>query len=123
MFPSFENGHTITVFQDTPKSIIINVHTPVIKVSSDKSTSIELNVSYLDILDFNVDVLTQEIFYFTSSTDIDTGTPGFYLLEFLSPEITEITIKGKGIYIGSLIVMIFLLGLNAALITRDYYKM
>jgi hypothetical protein len=120
LLPPLENNYSTTLFPDTPKSMIINVHTPEIKLSSDKLTTIELNVSYMDPIDNTKKTITQEHFQFTSSKTIETDDPGTYLLEFYSEVIVEVTIEGEGIYTYTIVVILSLLILDAVLISRNY---
>ena len=120
ILPLFENSYSTTLFPETQKSIVINVHTPELKFSSDKLTAIQLNVSYMNPIDAKQNKITLEFFQFSSSTTIKIDKPGSYLLEFFSDEIVEVTIESQGIYTYTIVIILTLLIVDAVLVARNY---
>ena len=114
--PVFETEKKITIIQDTTKSIIINVHTPKLRITSDNLAFIFFNITYMNPLS-NTNSTTEELFQ--SSTEVKTSTPGTYLIDILAPEITNIAIKGAGVYSLSIILILVLSAVNAAFFIRD----
>ena len=120
LLPLVENSYSTTLFPDTPKSIVLNVHTPELKFSSDKLTVIELTVSYMDPIGNNQDKITPDFFQFTSSKTIKIDKPGSYLIEFFSEEIVEVTVEGDGIYTYTIAIIFALLIVDTILMARNY---
>ena len=120
LLPLFENSYSTTLFPETHKSILINVHTPELKFSSDKLTFIELNVSYMNPIDEEKTKITLEFFQFSGSTIVETDKPGSYLIEFFSDEIVEVTIKSQGIYTYTIVIILTLLIVDTVLVARNY---
>lgn len=120
LLPLFENNYSTTLFPETQKSIVLNVHTPELKFSSDKLTFVELNVSYMNPIGEEKTRITLEFFQFSGSTIVETDKPGSYLIEFFSDEIVEITIKSQGIYTYSIVIILTLLIVDTVLVARNY---
>ncbi|OLS20967.1 MAG: hypothetical protein HeimC2_35200 [Candidatus Heimdallarchaeota archaeon LC_2] len=120
LLPLFENSYSTTLFPGTPKSLVINVHTPELKFSSDKLTVIELNVSFMNPLINEATIITPEFFQFSLSKTIKLNKPGSYLLEFFTEEIVEVTVEGVGIYTFTIAIILTLLIIDIILLARNY---
>lgn len=120
ILPLFENSYSTTLFPETQKSIVINVHTPELKFSSDKLIAIQLNVSYMNPINEKQTKITLEFFQFSGSKTIKIDKPGSYLLEFFSDEIVEVTIESQGIYTYTIVIILLLLIVDVVLVARNY---
>ena len=121
--PLVQNEKNVTLIGDVKKSIIIRINSPEIKISSDNSETIQLNVTYLDESSQQTKLVTPSIFAFISSKNIPTDTPGQYLLEFLSPKLSEITIDGQGLYLSSIVIVFGMVILNTIILTKDFLQL
>lgn len=120
LLPPLENDYSTTLFPDTEKSIVINIHTPQLKFTSDKLVPIGLNVSYMDPITNKITRITQPFNQFTSKSTIETSDPGSYLIEMFSGEIVNIKIETSGIYTTTIVIILVLLIIDVILLARNY---
>jgi len=118
--PVLESDFSITLFPEIPEKVSVTIHNPTVILISDKSSRILYNLSYYDPNTKEQVRISQDNSFFTKELELNFDKPGSYLFEFISEEVVEIHIQGKGVYTISWLIFFILFMLNAVLISKEY---
>ncbi len=95
LFPQFEEEETINIFPLEEKSIVKNIHSPIITISTDIEIEIKINITLFELDDETIHIVyIGKMFESQSFEDLESG---FYKFDFYSSNIGTVTITGKGI--------------------------
>ncbi|MHA2172429.1 MAG: hypothetical protein ACXAB7_21370, partial [Candidatus Kariarchaeaceae archaeon] len=105
--PLLEPAQSVTVIPDIKSSVLFDVHTPSIKITTTAESQIVVNVTLLDVSDETSTIVAEKV-PITSSKKITTDTIGLYFIEILASELAIVKIKGTGFYTPSIILTVLL---------------
>ena len=101
--PLLEPPQEISVLPGS-NSVVYDVHTPKIKLSTTSTSQMVVNVTFLEVKDETSTIIYTQI-EFTKSTTIETDKAGLYLLEILATEPTIVKMQGSGIHRVSIVIV------------------
>ncbi|MHA2402815.1 MAG: hypothetical protein ACXADH_07480 [Candidatus Kariarchaeaceae archaeon] len=120
--PLLEPAQSVTVIPDIKSSVLFDVHTPSIKITTTAELQIIVNVTLLDVSDETSTIVAENV-PITSSKKITTDTIGLYFIEILASELAIVKIKGTGFYTPSIILTVLLGLINLYYFTRKVREM
>lgn len=105
--PLAAGAQQVSLRPDTPKSVVVEIHQPKITIKSNIADLVNFNISYIDTKDNSTKIIYENglLDSETNEESITTETAGYYLIDFLSRGIGEITISGSGVYTLHLIII------------------
>ncbi len=119
--PLLEPAQEVTVVPNIKSSILFDVHTPSIEITTTAELEIVVNITLLDVSE-ETSILVEE-YHITSSKEIPTDKIGLYLIEILASELAIVEIKGTGVYTPSIVVTVLLALINLYYFTRKVREM
>ncbi|MDH5402587.1 MAG: hypothetical protein OEY49_08860 [Candidatus Heimdallarchaeota archaeon] len=122
LFPLMENPETYNIIPKKQITIIKNVKTPEIEISSDLDKVVHMNISYYNpSVNETVPVITDFELLNDYTLSIKENGYGFYIFKFLSEGLGKITISGKGIDTNSLLVIVIFFIIRTIVFINNRY--
>ena len=115
--PLLEPAQEVTVIPDIKSSILFDVHTPSIKITTTAKQTIVVNITLLDVSEETSKIVAENV-PITSSKEITTNKIGLYLVEILASELAIVEIKGSGVFSPSIVLTVLLGLINLYYFTR-----
>lgn len=104
LLPLFEPAHQLTTLPDATNSIIIDVHTPKIRIDTQIVSTVIVSIYWLNSATNTSRIIATNL-SLNGHLDIDTARSGLYMIKFNTTELGTITIRGNGLYFPSIIVL------------------
>ncbi|OLS28380.1 MAG: hypothetical protein HeimC2_07260 [Candidatus Heimdallarchaeota archaeon LC_2] len=121
LIPLYEQKQNVNLLPSQKKSIVYNLHNPILHITADKTTDILISISMIS----ESGEERKEIIYegiLDNKLEINKLNPGLYGITFTSTDIVRIEIVGKGLYLSSIIIIGILFLINIILIYLKYYN-
>ena len=121
--PLTASSENIDLFPDTPKSVIVEIHQPNMKIKSNIAGTVTVNIYYFDTSTNSTEIILDnfELTVQSNKKTISSDKPGYYLIELVADGIGEIEISGEGVYVLNLAIIGFFLVIRIALIVKFEY--